>query len=198
MPFSRNFKLNTMDIAVAVILGVINAAYVIAGAFGYIEKVVMAAGVAGYLVFYFYEGLMWPPMFVSGFLRKKMGVMILVGFLFGAIRWALGDPDGPLLTVMYTAGTLGSSVWLYFRNWKGSIVNWFMAGVIQFWIVDALIWFPYYGFPGGIEVFVPSVIVGTIFAGIWAGILGLWIGKALRGTGVIEIVEAPTPPKVKT
>jgi len=198
MSFSRNFKLNTMDIAVAVILAVINAAYVIAGAMGYIEKVVMATGVVGYLVFYFYEGLMWPPMIVSGFLRKKIGVMMLVGFLFGAIRWALGDPDGPLLTLMYTAGTAGAALVLNFRGWKESYANWFMAAVVEFWIVDALIWFPYYGFPGGIEVYVPSIIVGTIFAGIWAGILGLWIGKALRKTGVIEVVEAPTPPKVKT
>lgn len=193
---SSNFKLNTMDIAVAVILAVINAAYVVAGAIGYIEKVLMATGVLGYLMFYFIEGLMWPPMIIAGFLRKKVGVMILVGFLFGAIRWALGDPDGPLLTLMYTAGTAGPGLWLAFRNWKETYTNWFVAGAIEHWIVDALIWFPYYGMPGGLEVYIPSIAVGTVFCGLWAGILGLWIGKQLRKTGVIEVVEVPTAPKV--
>jgi hypothetical protein len=195
MPFSKNFKLNTMDIAVAVILAVINAAYVIAGAIGYVEKVFMATGVLGYLAFYIIEGLMWPPMFIAGFLRKKIGVMMLVGFLFGAIRWALGDPDGLLLTLMYTFGTAGAGLWLNYRNWKPSLPNWWVAGVIEFWIVDGLIWFPYYGFPGGLEIFLPSMLVGTVFQGLWGGILGLWIGKALTKTGVIEVVEAPTPPK---
>jgi hypothetical protein len=100
-------------------------------------------------------------------------------------------PNLPLpLGIKAAMDTEGMKVWL-----KESYVNWFIAGVVEFWIVDALIWFPYYGFPGGIEVYVPSIIVGTIFAGIWAGILGLWIGKALGKTGVIEVVEAPTQPK---
>ena len=52
----EDFKLNTMDIMTAVLLGVIQAAVEIVGLLGFLERTVWATGPLGFAIYAFYNG----------------------------------------------------------------------------------------------------------------------------------------------
>ena len=57
--FSQDFKLDTMDIVVAVLLGVIQAVIEIFTLLGFLERTVWAAGPVGFAIYAFYNGTTW-------------------------------------------------------------------------------------------------------------------------------------------
>ena len=69
--FVEDIKLNTLDIVVAVLLGVIEAAIEILGALGFLERTVWAAGAIGFAIYAFYNGTTWILFFAGAYLRKR-------------------------------------------------------------------------------------------------------------------------------
>ena len=93
----EDFKLNTMDIVTAVLLGVIQAAIEIVGLLGFLERTVWATGPLGFAIYAFYNGTTWILFYAGGYLRKRASLVILAVGVTALVRWFAGDPDGPIL-----------------------------------------------------------------------------------------------------
>jgi hypothetical protein len=92
-----DLKLNTLDIVVAVLLGVIQGAIEVIGALGFLERTVWATGALGFAIYAFYNGTTWILFYAGAYLRKRAFVIFLASAVTHLLRWFLGDPDGPVL-----------------------------------------------------------------------------------------------------
>ena len=95
--FSQDFKLDTMDIVVAVLLGVIQAVIEIFTLLGFLERTVWATGPVGFAIYAFYNGTTWILFYAGVYLRKRAMIVILAVAVTALVRWFAGDPDGPVL-----------------------------------------------------------------------------------------------------
>ena len=189
---AEDLKLDTMDIVVAVLLGVIQAAIDIIGALGFLERTVWATGAVGFAIFAFYNGLTWVLYYAGVYLRKRASIIILGGAVTALIRWFAGDPDGPVLLFygMFPA-VFGIAVFALMR-WRGGRL---LFAVSLAATAAANQWATFIG-QGGFQLAdgtfwaLVSIAIGAIGGLIW-GPLSWYLGRGLEKAGVPSV---DTPP----
>jgi ABC-type thiamin/hydroxymethylpyrimidine transport system permease subunit len=188
----EDYKLNTLDIVVAVLLGIIEAAIEISGALGILERTVWAAGGAGFAFYAIYNGTTWILPYVGVFLRKRAGVLILTAVVVHGVRWFMGDPDGPLLMWYGLFPSFWGAVTLTLLRWRGG--TWLFA--ISCAVCSAMNQIALFIALGGFDMAegvgwgILSIILGGVGGLLW-GVLARYLGRGLERTGVPSVSEPP-------
>jgi len=189
----QEYRLNTLDIVVAVLLGIIEAIIEIYGALGFLERTVWAAGAAGFAFYAFYNGTTWILFFAGAWLRKRAGVILLAAVVTHLIRWFAGDPDGPILMWYAIFPAMCGVAAFHLMRWRG-------GGNLLFAVTCAVtatfnqvaLYVVLRGFDQaeGPLFGIISLIIGFGGGLIW-GILGRYLGIGLARAGVPEVEEPP-------
>ena len=182
-----NFKLNTMDITIAVIVGVITAVYTTYIPLYLLETFFLSLGVYGWMAFYLYEGIYFVLFTTAGWLRKKAGVIMLAGVVTGFIDYLLGIPEGPLLMVMLFAGGLVTGLFLHYVNWRRNFLTAWVAGGLFFLAEETLFFFGTGFWPETAIEVIGVYIIGFITNGIITGYISRLIADALTRAGIAEV-----------
>ena len=188
----EDFKLDTMDIVVAVLLGVIQAVIEIVGLLGFLERTVWATGPVGFVIYAFYNGTTWILFYAGTYLRKRAVVVMLAVTVTALVRWFAGDPDGPVLLFygLFPA-TFGATV-LALMRWRGgrllfalalavtSVANQVATFVGQggFQLADGTFW-----------ALVSMAVAG--FGGLMWGVVAWYLGRGLEHAGVPSLDSPP-------
>lgn len=191
---AEEFKFNTMDIVVAVLLGVVTAVIEILGALGFLERTVWATGAVGFAIYAFYNGTTWILFYAGAYLRKRAGVIPLASAVTALIRWFAGDPDGPVLMFygLFPAA-FGVAVFMLMRHRGG---RWLFA-LSTAATAAANQWATFIG-QGGFQLadgtFWALVSIAIGFGGglIW-GVVSWYLGRGLEKAGVPAV---DTPPSI--
>ena len=184
---SWNLKLDTMDVTIAVIVGVITAVYTTYVPLYLLETFFLSMGVYGWMAFYLYEGIYFVLFTTAGWLRKKAGVMMLAGVVTGFIDYLLGVPEGPLLMVMLFAGGLVAGLFLHFVNWRRNFLTAWVAGGLFFLAEETLFFFGTGFWPENAIELIGVYIIGFITNGIITGYVSRLIADALTRAGIAEV-----------
>src|SRR5687768_4701732 len=89
------WRMSTMDLVLAAVLGALNAAWQIVGGLGFVGIVLApVVGGLGVLAFAVPFGLTLTLPIVGGLLRRNAGVIVIAATLTGTLRWLFGDPNG--------------------------------------------------------------------------------------------------------
>lgn len=189
---AEEFKFNTMDIVVAVLLGVIEAAIEIIGALGFLERTVWAGGALGFAIYAFYNGTTWILFYAGAYLRKRAGIILLASAVTHLIRWFAGDPDGPVLMFygLFPAA-FGVAVFMLMRHRGGRWL--FSLSAAATAAANQLATFiGQGGFQLADSTFWAWVSIAIGFGGglIW-GVVAWYLGRGLERAGVPAV---DTPP----
>ncbi|GIU93126.1 MAG: hypothetical protein KatS3mg011_2429 [Acidimicrobiia bacterium] len=189
---AEDLRLNTMDIVVAVLLGVIEAAIEIVGALGFLERTIWAGGAAGFALYAFYNGTTWILYWAGAYLRKRSSVILLAAIVTALVRWFFGDPDGPLLLFYgIFPAVFGMAVFSLMR-WKGGR----MLFALSLAVTAAMNQVAAFIGQGGMQLAegafwgTVSIIIGFIGGLIW-GPLAWYLGRGLERAGVPTVEEPP-------
>src|SRR3712207_4124612 len=174
-----DIRLNTMDIVVAVLLGIIEAAIEILGALGFLERTVWATGAVGFAIYAFYNGTTWILFFAGAYLRKKAMIIVLAATATHVVRWFMGDPDGPLLLwyalFPYIIGML--TFWL--MRWRGqNSLFAITCGVTAAANQVALFVVVGFGLSDGGFWGIVSILIGGLGGVLW-GVIARYLGIAV-------------------
>jgi ABC-type thiamin/hydroxymethylpyrimidine transport system permease subunit len=190
--WKEEFRFDTMDIVVATILGIIEAAIEILGALGFLERTVWLAGAPGFAFYAFYNGTTWILFFAGAYLRKRAGIIVLAALITHVIRWFFGDPDGPILLWYALFPSLWGFATFVALKWRGGnslfaitcAVTAAMNQVALFVILRGfdLAEGPFWG--------IISIIVGFLGGLLW-GVAGRYLGIGLERAGVPTVEEPP-------
>ena len=189
----EDLKLDTMDIVVAVLLGVIEAAIEIVGALGFLERTVWATGAVGFAIYAFYNGTTWILFYAGAYLRKRAMVIVLAVAVTHLIRWFAGDPDGPVL--MFYAlfpAVFGFAVFALMR-WRGGKLLFALSLAAT---AAANQWATFIG-QGGFQLAdgatwaLVSIAIGGLGGLIW-GVLAWYLGRGLEKAGVPSVDSPPS------
>ncbi len=189
----EDLKLNTMDIVVGVLLGVIEAAIEIVGALGFLERTVWAVGPAGFAIYAFYNGTTWILFFAGAYLRKRSSVIILGAFVTHLVRWFFGDPDGPVLLFYGLFPAIFGMVVFSLMQWHGGR----LLFAISLAVTAAMNQIATFVGQGGFQLAegagwgMFSVIVGFLGGLIW-GPISWYLGRALEKAGVPTVDQPPS------
>lgn len=189
----EELRLNTMDIVVAVLLGVIEAAIEIVGALGFLERTVWAAGGLGFAIYAFYNGTTWLLFFAGAYLRKRAGVIVLAAVVTHVMRWFFGDPDGPiLLWYALFPSIFGALLAFALLRWRGGNVLFALACGWTAALNQVALFVILGGFSlaDGPAWGAASVAIGFLGGLLW-GVLGRYLGKALERAGVPSVDPPP-------
>ena len=115
----QDFKLDTMDLVVAVLLGVIQAVIEIVGLLGFLERTVWATGPVGFAIYAFYNGTTWILFYAGVYLRKRAMIVILAVGVTALVRWFAGDPDGPVLMFYGLFPAAFGAATIVLMRWRG-------------------------------------------------------------------------------
>ena len=188
----QDFKLDTMDIVVAVLLGVIPAAIEVFAMLGFLERTVWAMGPYGFLFYAAYNGMTWILFYAGVYLRKRACIVMLAVAVTALVRWFAGDPDGPILLfhALFPA-TFGVMVIVMMR-WQGGKLLFALAAAIT----AAANQFSALLLIGGFQIMESFMwaIFTHLFAAIWGLLWGLaawYLGKALEHAGVPSLDKPP-------
>jgi hypothetical protein len=188
----EDFKLDTMDIVVAVLLGVIQAVIEIVGLLGFLERTVWAAGPVGFAIYAFYNGTTWILIFVGAYLRKRAMMPVLAVAVTALVRWFAGDPDGPVLMFYGLFPAVFGAFVLIMLRWRGgkllfalalaatSVANQWVLFIGQggFQLADGATW--------------ALISMGiAAFGGLIWGVVSWYLGRGLENAGVPSV---DTPP----
>lgn len=190
--FREDLKFNTMDIVVAVLLGVIEAAIEIVGALGFLERTVWAGGAVGFAIYAFYNGTTWILYYAGAYLRKRSSVILLAAIVTALVRWFFGDPDGPVLLFYGIFPAIFGMAVFQAMRWRGgrllfAVSAGVTAGMNQ---VAAFIG------QGGMQLAegafwgTVSILIGFLGGLIW-GVIAWYLGKGLENAGVPAVEEPP-------
>ncbi|MGH3328144.1 MAG: hypothetical protein ACRDPT_10185 [Streptomycetales bacterium] len=183
--------MSTMDIVVAVLLGIIEAAIEILGALGFLERTVWAAGSVGFVIYAVYNGTTWILFFAGAYLRKRASVLLLAIVVTHVVRWFMGDPDGPLLLWYALFPGILTVLAFYAMRWRGRNLLFAVTGAVAAGTNQiALFVVVGFGLAGGAFWGMVSVVVGAIGGLLW-GVLGRYLGIGLEKAGVPSV---DTPP----
>jgi len=189
----EEFRLDTMDIVVATILGLIEAVIEIAGALGFLERTVWLGGPAGFAFYALYNGTTWILFFAGAYLRKRAGVIVLAIAITHLVRWFFGDPDGPVL--MFYA--LFPAFWMVLAfiamRWKGEWSLFAITCAVACGTNQIASFIGQRGFDLAGGAFWGIVAIAIGFAGglVW-GPVGRALGIGLERAGVPVVEEPPS------
>jgi ABC-type thiamin/hydroxymethylpyrimidine transport system permease subunit len=189
----EDLRLNTMDIVVAVLLGVIEAAIEIVGALGFLERTVWATGAAGFAIYAFYNGTTWILFYAGAYLRKRSSVIILGSFVTHLVRWFFGDPDGPVLLFYGLFPAIFGMAVFSLMQWRGGRTLF----AVSLAVTAAMNQFATFIGQGGFQLAegagwgLFSVIVGFLGGLIW-GVIAWYLGKGLEKAGVPSVDQPPS------
>jgi hypothetical protein len=188
----EELRLDTMDIVVATILGLIEAVIEIVGALGFLERTIWLGGAAGFAFYAFYNGTTWILFFAGAYLRKRAGVIVLAAAITHLIRWFWGDPDGPLLMFYALFPAIWALLAFMAMRWRGewslfAITCAVAAGTNQ---IASFIGLRGFDLAGGVFWGAVAIIIGFVGGLIW-GPLGRYLGIGLERAGVPVVEEPP-------
>ncbi|MGH8874022.1 MAG: hypothetical protein ACRDVM_02045 [Acidimicrobiia bacterium] len=197
--FKEDVRLNTMDIVVAVLLGVIEAAIEILGALGFLERTVWATGAIGFAIYAFYNGTTWILYYAGAYLRKRSGVILLAAIVTALVRWFFGDPDGPVLLFYGIFPALFGMAVFSLMRWRGGR----LLFAVSLAVTAAMNQVATFIGQGGVQLAdgyfwaTVSILIGFLGGLIW-GPLSWHLGKALERAGVPSVEEPPAWGGAKT
>ncbi len=185
-------RLNTMDIVVAVLLGIIEAAIEILGALGFLERTVWATGAVGFAIYAFYNGTTWILFFAGAYLRKKAMIIVLAAVVTHVVRWFFGDPDGPLLLWYALFPSIIGMFTFWAMRWRGKNSLFAItcavtaaANQVALFVVVG------FGLAGGAFWGIVSVVIGFLGGLIW-GVIARYLGIGLEKAGVPTVAVPPS------
>lgn len=188
----EDFRLDTMDIVAAVLLGVIQAVIEIVGLLGFLERTVWAAGPVGFAIYAFYNGTTWILFHAGAFLRKRAALVILAAAVTALVRWFAGDPDGPILMFygLFPAAC-GAAVFVALR-WRGG--RWLFAVAVAVTSVanQVALFVGQGGFllVDGARWALVSMSIAAFGGAIW-GLAAWYLGRGLERAGVPAAHQPP-------
>ena len=190
----EDFKLDTMDIVVAVLLGVIQAVIEVVGLLGFLERTVWATGPVGFVIYAFYNGTTWILFYAGAYLRKRAVVVMLAVTVTALVRWFAGDPDGPVLLFygLFPAA-FGAGV-LALMRWRGGRALFALAVAVTAVANQVATFIGQGGFQlaDGTTWALVSMSVAAVGGLLW-GVLAWYLGRGLERAGVPSL---DTPPAV--
>lgn len=188
----EDMRMNTMDIVVAVLLGVIEAAIEIVGALGFLERTVWAAGAVGFAIYAIYNGTTWILFFTGAYLRKRASVLLLAITVTHVVRWFMGDPDGPLLLWYALFPGILTVLAFYALRWRGRNSLFAITGFVAA-ATNQIALFVIVGFAQAEGAFwaMMSILLGGIGGLLW-GVIGRYLGIGLEKAGVPAVAEPPS------
>ena len=190
----EDFKLDTMDIVVAVLLGVIQAVIEVVGLLGFLERTVWATGPVGFVIYAFYNGTTWILFYAGAYLRKRAVVVMLAVTVTALVRWFAGDPDGPVLLFygLFPAA-FGAGV-LALMRWRGGRTLFALAVAVTAVANQVATFIGQGGFQlaDGTTWALVSMSVAAVGGLLW-GVLAWYLGRGLERAGVPSL---DTPPAV--
>jgi ABC-type thiamin/hydroxymethylpyrimidine transport system permease subunit len=182
-----------MDIVVAVLLGVIEAAIEILGGFGFTERLVWATGAAGFAIYAFYNGMTWILYYAGAYLRKRSGVILLAAIVTALVRWFFGDPDGPVLLFYGIFPAIFGMVVFALMQWRGGKTLFAISLAVTAAMNQVATFVGQGGFQiaegAGWGIF--SIIIGFLGGLLW-GPLAWYLGRGLEKAGVPSVDEPPS------
>lgn len=190
--FAEDFKLNTLDIVVAVLLGIIEAAIEILGALGFLERTVWLGGAAGFAFYAIYNGTTWILFFAGAYLRKRGGVILLAAIVTALVRWFFGDPDGPILLWYAVFPSLGALAAFAVLRWRGTNLLFALSSAAA----SALNQVALFVILGGFDLAegptwgIVSIVLAGLGGLVW-GIVARYLGIGLEKAGVPSVEEPP-------
>ncbi len=188
----EDFKLNTMDIVVAVLLGVIEAAIEIVGALGFLERTVWATGAVGFAIYAFYNGTTWILFYSGVYLRKRAMVLVLAAGVTALVRWFAGDPDGPVLLFYGLFPAAFGVAVIVLMRWRGAKMLFALSVAAT---AAANQWATFIG-QGGFQLAdgatwaLISIAIGGVGGLIW-GVISWYLGRGLERAGVPSVDIPP-------
>ncbi len=188
----EDFRLDTMDIVVAVLLGVVQAVIEIVGLLGFLERTVWATGPVGFAIYAFYNGTTWILFYAGSYLRKRAMVPILAVGVTALVRWFAGDPDGPILLFygLFPAA-FGALVFVLMR-WRGGRLL-FALGVSVTSVANQIATFIGQGgfqLAEGTTWALMSMSIAAVGGALW-GIAAWYLGRGLERAGVPAVDSPP-------
>jgi len=188
----EDFKLNTMDIVTAVLLGVIQAAIEIIGLLGFLERTVWATGPLGFAIYAFYNGTTWILFYAGVYLRKRAMLVVLAVGVTALVRWFAGDPDGPILMFygLFPAA-FGITIFLALK-WRGEKFLFGFALAVTSVANQLAMFIGQGGFQlaNGARWALVSMTIATLGGFIW-GISAWYLGRGLENAGVPSVEIPP-------
>lgn len=188
----EDLRLNTLDIVVAVLLGVIEAAIEIVGALGFLERTVWLGGAAGFAFYAVYNGTTWILYFAGAYLRKRAGVILLAAIVTALVRWFMGDPDGPILLWYGIFPSLGALATFAVLRWRGQNLLFALASAAASGLNQVALFIVLGGFDLASGAFwgIVSIIMGAVGGLVW-GVVARYLGIGLEKAGVPSVDEPP-------
>lgn len=188
----EDFRLNTLDIVVAVLLGIIEAAIEILGALGFLERTVWLGGAAGFAFYAIYNGTTWILYFAGAYLRKRAGVILLAAIVTALVRWFFGDPDGPILLWYGIFPALAAMATFALLRWRGhnSLFALSSAAASAFNQIALFVILGGFDLAEGPLWGIISIIVAAIGGLVW-GIVARYLGIGLARAGVPQVDQPP-------
>lgn len=188
----EDFKLSTMDIVVAVLLGVIEAAIEIVGALGFLERTVWASGAVGFAIYAFYNGTTWILFYAGVYLRKRGMVLLLAAGVTALVRWFAGDPDGPVLLFYGLFPAAFGVAVIVLMRWRGAKMLFALSVAAT---AAANQWATFIG-QGGFQLAdgatwaLISIAIGGAGGLLW-GVISWYLGRGLEKAGVPSVDHPP-------
>lgn len=189
----RDFRLDTMDIVAAVLLGVIQAVIEIVGLLGFLERTVWAAGPVGFAIYAFYNGTTWILFYAGTFLRKRAALVILAAAVTALVRWFAGDPDGPILMFYGLFPAACGAAVLAGMRWRGGRLL-FVAAVAFTSVANQVSLFVGQGgfqLVDGARWALVSMSIAAFGGAIW-GLVAWYLGRGLERAGVPAVHLPPS------
>ena len=193
-----DFKLDTMDIVVAVLLGVIQAVIEVVGLLGFLERTVWATGPVGFAIYAFYNGTTWILFYAGSYLRKRAMVPILAAIVTALVRWFAGDPDGPILLFYGLVPSIAGAAVFVALRWRGG--RWLFAFAVAVTSVanQIALFIGQGGFQlaDGATWAMVSMAIAAAGGVLW-GFAAWYLGRGLERAGVPSVATPPATDAVQ-
>ena len=190
--FRQDFKLDTMDIVVAVLLGVIQAVIEIFTLLGFLERTVWATGPLGFALYAFYNGTTWILFYAGVFLRKRAVIVVLAVAVTALVRWFAGDPDGPVLMFYGLFPAMLGATTIALMRWRGGKVLFSVACAVTSVANQIAMFIGMGGFQlvGSTNWALISMGIAAVGGLIW-GYVAWQLGRGLEHAGVPSLDSPP-------